>query len=65
MAHFLIQIQDIMVNFSITDFCSVLAARPPYSKSYSAPFKKMIKIQGKCFWKLDSYTFPMTPTIYF
>ena len=65
MARFLIQIQEIMVNFSITDFCSVLTAQPPCSKSYFAPSRKMIKIQGKYFWKLDSYTFPTPPTSYF
>ena len=61
MARFLIQSQKIMVNFSITDFCSILAARPPCSKSDAAPSRKMIKIQGKWFQKLDSYIFP---TIY-
>ena len=65
MAHFLIQSQEIMVNFSITDFCSVLAAQPPCSKSDATPSRKMIKIQGKFCWKLDSYTFPIPSTSYF
>ena len=65
MARFLIQSQEIMVNFSITDFCSVLTARPSCSKSNTAPSRNMIKIQGKFFWKLDSYTFPTPPTSYF
>ena len=65
MARFLIQSQEIMVNFSITDFCSILAARPPCSKSNAAPSKKMIKIQGNLFWKIDLYTFPKPPTSYF
>ena len=64
-ARFLIQSQEIMVNFSIIDFCSVLAARPLCSKSDAAPSRKMIKIQGKFCWKLDLYTFPTPPTSYF
>ena len=44
MARFLIQSQEIMVNFSITYFCSVLAARPPCSKSDATPSRKMIKM---------------------
>ena len=63
-ARFLIQRQEIMVNFSITDFCSILAARPPCSKSNTAPSRNMIKIQGKFCWKLDSHTFRMPPTSY-
>ena len=62
---FLIQSQEIMVNFSITDFCSVLAARPSCNKSDAVPSRKMIKIQGKFCWKLDSYTFPTPSTSYF
>ena len=62
MARFLIQSQEIMVNFSITDFYSVLTARPPCSTSDAAPSRKMIKIQGKFFWKLSSGTF-LTPSI--
>ena len=49
MARFLIQIQEIMVNFSITNFYSVLATRPPYSKSDAAPSKKMIKYKVNVF----------------
>ena len=65
MVRFLIQSQEIMVNVLITDFYSVLAARPPCSKSDAAPSRKMIKIQGKFCWKLDSYTFPTPSTLYF
>ena len=54
-----------MVNFSISVFCSVLAARPPCSKLDAAPSRKMIKMRGQIFWKLDSYIFPTPLTSYF
>ena len=61
MAHFLDQSQTNMVNFSISIFYSVLTAQPPCSKLDATPSRKMIKMQGKFLWKLDSYIFP---TIY-
>ena len=49
------------MNFSISIFCSVLVARPSCSNLDVTPLIKMIKIQGKLCWKLDSNIFP---TIY-
>ena len=54
-----------MVNFSITDFFSILAARPSYGYLDVAPPRKMLKLQGQCFWKLDSYIFLMPLISYF
>ena len=65
MTDFLDQSQTNMVNFLINIFCSVLAVQPSYSNSDAAPSRKMIKIQGKRFWKLDSYIFPTIYGTYF
>ena len=65
MAHFLDQSQKNMVKFSISVFCNVLAARPSCSNLDAAPSRKMIKMQGKFFWKLDSDLFPTPLTSYF
>ena len=54
-----------MVNFSISDFCSVLAARPSCSNLDVAPPKKMIKMQGKFCQKLDSDIFQTIYGTYF
>ena len=65
MAHFLDQSQKNMVNFSISVFCSVLAVRPSCSNSGAFPSRKMIKMQGKFCWKLDSDIFLTPLTSYF
>ena len=65
MTHFLDQNQKNMVNFSISIFCNVLVFRPLCSNLGSAPSRKMIKIQGKYFWKLDSDIFPTICGTYF
>ena len=65
MEHFLDQSQKNMVNFSISVFCSVLAVRPSCSNLGVAPSRKMLKIQGQLFWKLDLNSFPMSLTSYF
>ena len=54
-----------MVNFSFHIFCSILTARPSCSKLNLAPSRKIIKIQGKFCWKLDSNIFITLLTLYF
>ena len=65
MTHFPDQSQTIMVNFSFHVFYSILAAQPSCSKLDLAPSRKMIKIQGKFCWKLDSDIFLTPLTSYF
>ena len=65
MEHFLDQSQNNMVNFSISVFCSVLTVRPLCCNLGAALSKKMIKMQGKFCWKLDSNIFPTVYGIYF
>ena len=62
---FLQKIDLNMVNFSISIFCSVLAARPSCSNLDVAPPKKMLKMQGQFCSKLDSDIFPTLLTLYF
>ena len=47
--NFLDQSQKNMVNFSISVFCSILAARPSCSNLDVAPPRKMLKMQGQFF----------------
>ena len=65
MAHFLNQSQKNMVNFAISVFCSVLVVQPLCSNLGATPSRKMIKIKGKFFWKLDSNIFPTIYGTYF
>ena len=54
-----------MVNFSISVFCSILAARSSCSNLDLAPSRKMQKMQGQFCQKLDSYIFQTLLTSYF
>ena len=63
MENFLDQSQKNMMNFSINIFCSVV--RPLCSNLDAAPPRKMIKMQDKFCWKLNSDIFPTPLTSYF
>ena len=65
MAYFLNQSQKNIVNFSISVFYSVLETRPSCSNLDLAPSRKMVKMQGQFFCKLDSDIFPTPLTSYF